>query len=258
MKKCIIFVQPVKGKSGLDNPYGDFVIQVDWVVGEVIKALEEEGIADNTVLIFTSDNGCSPQADYAQLETREHDPSYIFRGHKADIFEGGHRVPYVVRWPNKVKKGESTQLVCTTDLFATAAEIIGVDYPDNVAEDSYSILSALGIKSGSDIRESIVHHSINGSFAYRKGDYKAIFCPGSGGWSAPKPNSKGIEDLPAEQLYNLTNDLGEVNNLLNENPDLLEQYRADLTKIVNDGRSTPGTKQKNDGPEKWKQLKWMK
>jgi len=254
----ILPLDEFKGKSGLDNPYGDFVIQVDWVVGEIMKTLEDEEIEQNTVLIFTSDNGCSPQADFAQLETKGHNPSYIFRGYKADIFEGGHRVPYVVRWPKNVKTGVSSQLVCTTDLFSTAAEIIGVEYPDNVAEDSYSILSALGMKSSLPTRESIVHHSINGSFAYRKGDWKAIFCPGSGGWSAPTPNSKGIAELPSEQLYNLSEDIGEHNNLSAENAEILEQYRTELSKIVTDGRSTQGARQKNDGPEKWKQLHWMK
>lgn len=253
----ILPLDEFKGKSGLDNPYGDFVIMVDWVVGEVMNALEKENITENTVLIFTSDNGCSPQADFAQLETQGHDPSYLFRGHKADIYEGGHRVPYIVRWPAKVKQGVSEQILCTTDLFATAAEIIGVDYPDFVAEDSYSFIPALGINSGSETRESIVHHSINGSFAYRKGDYKAIFCPGSGGWSAPRPNSEGIELLPSEQLYNLSKDIGEQNNLQADQAEILEQYRQELSKIVTDGRSTPGEKQKNDGPERWKQLKWM-
>ncbi len=246
-----------QGKSGLDNPYGDFVIMVNWVVGEVKKALVEQGIADNTILIFTSDNGCSPQADFTQLETKGHDPSYIFRGHKADIYEGGHRVPYVVSWPEKIKPGKTNQLLCTTDLFATLAEIIGVDYADNVAEDSYSFVPALKIKSNSKVRESIVHHSINGSFAYRKGDWKVIFCPGSVGWSAPKPNSEGIEKLPKVQLYNLAEDIGEENNLQKEKPSVVEQYRNELTKIVNDGRSTKGEPQKNDGSEKWKQLKWM-
>ncbi len=253
----ILPLDEFKGKSGLDNPYGDFVIMVDWVVGEIMNTLEEENIANNTVLIFTSDNGCSPQADFAQLDTKGHDPSYLFRGHKADIYEGGHRVPYIVRWPAKVKQGVSDQILCTTDLFATAAEIIGVDYPDFVAEDSYSYIPALGINSTSQVRESIVHHSINGSFAYRKGDWKAIFCPGSGGWSSPRPNSKGIDSLPPEQLYNLTADIGEQNNLSEEKAEILERYRMELAKIVTDGRSTPGEKQTNDGPEKWKQLKWM-
>jgi len=246
-----------KGKSGLDNIYGDFVVMVDAMVGQVMEALEENGIAENTVLIFTSDNGCSPQADYAQLETKGHDPSYVFRGHKADIFEGGHRVPYVVRWPKKVKPGKSEQLLCTTDLFATVADIISSEIPDNMAEDSYSILPALGIASNAETRKSIVHHSINGSFAFRKGDYKVNFCPGSGGWSDPKPNSPGIDELPAVQLYNLNTDISEENNIEDQYPEIVEEFREELTQIVKNGRSTKGEPQKNDGPETWPQLKWM-
>lgn len=253
----ILPTEEFKGKSGLDNIYGDFVIMVDDVVGQVMKALEANGIAENTILVFTSDNGCSPQADYAQLETKGHDPSYVFRGHKADIFEGGHRVPYVVRWPEKVKPGKSDQLLCTTDLFATVADIIDADVADNMAEDSYSFLPALNLKSDKETRTSIVHHSINGSFAYRKGDYKVNFCPGSGGWSAPRPNAKNSKELPAVQLYNLKEDISEVENIQDQNSDLVEQYRSELAKIVKDGRSTKGTPQKNDGPETWPQLKWM-
>jgi arylsulfatase A len=253
----ILPTEKFQGKSGLENPYGDFVIMVDWVVGQVMNALDEQGIAENTVLIFTSDNGCSPEADFEQLETKGHDPSYVFRGHKADIFEGGHHVPYVVRWPAKVKPGKTEQLICTTDLFATVADIIGKDFPDNVAEDSYSFLPALNIDSDSETRKSIVHHSVNGSFAYRKGDWKVIFCPGSGGWSDPRPNSASIGDLPSVQLYNLKNDIAEDSNLQGENKDIVEQYRDELTKIVNDGRSTKGVPQENDGPESWPQLEWM-
>ena len=225
---------------------------VDWVVGQVMKALEEKGIAENTLLIFATDNGCSPQADFEQLATKGHAPSYVFRGHKADIYEGGHRVPFVGALACKSKPRKSDQLVCTTDLFATFADIMEKELPDNVAEDSFSFLPALEGKSGS--RESIVHHSINGSFAYRKGDWKAIFCPGSGGWSAPRPNSEGIENLPQVQLYNLKNDNAEENNLQAENEKLVEQYRQELAKIIADGRSTPGTPQKNDGEYPWKQI----
>lgn len=254
----ILPTEEFKGKSGLDNAYGDFVIMVDAVVGQIIKALEEQGIAENTLLVFTSDNGCSPQADYEQLQTKEHDPSYVFRGHKADIFEGGHRVPYVVRWPAKVKPGKSEQLLCTTDLYATIADVINAEYPETAAEDSYSFLSALNLKSNAETRKSIVHHSINGSFAYRKGDYKVNFCPSSGGWSAPKPNSKGIEELPIVQLYNLKTDIAEEKNIQDKYSEIIEEFRNELTKIVKEGRSTDGTPQKNDGPESWDQLKWMK
>ncbi len=247
-----------QGKSGLENPYGDFVLMVDWVVGEVMKTLEEQGIAENTIVIFTSDNGCSNQANFPQLATKGHNPSYVFRGHKADIFEGGHRVPYIVRWPSKVQSGSSTQLICTTDLFATVADILNVKVEDNFAEDSYSFLGALGLASTQPKRESIVHHSIDGSFAYRKGEYKAIFCAGSGGWTFPTPNDPAIKSLPPFQLYNLAEDIGEENNLQATQSDLLEQYRQELAKIVSDGRSTKGAPQKNDGPETWPQLSWMK
>lgn len=244
-----------QGKSGLENPYGDFVVMVDWVVGEVTKALANKGIDENTIVIFTSDNGCSPEADFEQLVAKGHDPSYVFRGHKADIFEGGHRVPYIVRWPKKVTAGKSDQLLCTTDLFATVADVIGKKINDNVAEDSYSLLPALGLESDKPVRKSIVHHSINGSFAYRKGDYKVCFCPGSGGWSNPKPNSKGIELLPPVQLYNLTTDIEEKMNLQAKYPEIVEEFRSELSDIVKNGRSTPGEAQQNDGPQTWPQLK---
>ena len=248
----ILPTEPFQGKSGLENPYGDFVIMVDWVVGQVMKTLEEKGIADNTLLIFTTDNGCSPQADFKQLAGKGHYPSYVFRGHKADIYEGGHRVPFVARWPAKVQPRKSDQLVCTTDLFATFADIIGQEYPDNVAEDSFSFLPIL--KGKQSQRKSIVHHSIDGSFAYREGDWKVIFCPGSGGWSAPRSNSEEIKNLPPVQLYNLKNDIAEEQNLQAENETQVEQFRQELAKIIADGRSTPGTPQKNDGKYPWKQI----
>ena len=246
-----------KGKSGLDNPYGDFVLMVDWVVGEVMKTLEEQGIAENTILVFTSDNGCSNKANFEQLATKDHDPSYIFRGHKADIFEGGHRVPFIVRWPEKVQATKSSQLVCTTDFFATIADALETKIPDHLAEDSYSFLPALNINSTLPVRESIVHHSVNGSFAFRKKEWKAVFCAGSGGWSYPRPNDKAIDSLPQFQLYNLSSDIGEELNLQGEYPELLEEYRKELAQIVLNGRSTEGAIQENDGPIRWSQLKWM-
>lgn len=245
------------GKSGLDNPYGDFVLMVDGVVGEIMKTLEKKGISENTIVFFTSDNGCSPEADFEQLATKGHDPSYIFRGHKADIYEGGHRVPFIVSWKGKVSSGKSEQLVCTTDFFATVADVINKNIDDNIAEDSYSLLSSLGLKSDKLKRESIVHHSIDGSFAYRKGNWKVCFSSGSGGWSDPKPNSKEAENLPMVQLYDLSNDIAEQYNLQADYPEIIGQYRYELTQIVTNGRSTLGTLQKNDGPDFWNQLEWM-
>ena len=246
-----------KGKSGLDNPYGDFVLMVDGVVGNIMNTLEKLGISENTIVFFASDNGCSPEADFEQLATKGHNPSYIFRGHKADIYEGGHRVPYIVRWPARVKPGKSDQLLCTTDLFATLADLLNIGYDDNVAEDSYSFLSALKIKSTSPVRESIVNHSINGSFAYRRAVWKVCFCPGSGGWSFPRPNTQEINGLPKVQLYNLSDDIAEKKNIQESHVNIVEQYRQELSSIIINGRSTKGASQKNDGESTWSQLKWM-
>ncbi|NLU90463.1 sulfatase family protein [Chitinophaga sp. Ak27] len=247
-----------KGKSGLDNPYGDFVLMVDWTVHEICKQLEKEGITNNTLLIFTSDNGCSPSADYIQLSAKGHNPSYIFRGTKADIFEGGHRVPFIVRYPDKVKPAVSDQLVCTTDFFATIADLLGVTYGDNVAEDSFSFLRALKIKSDLPVREAIVHHSIDGMFAIRKGDWKLELCPGSGGWSYPREGKDDavLKQLPAFQLYNLKNDIGEQNNLQAEHPEIVKEYRKLLSGYIKNGRSTPGKPQSNDESGPWLQINW--
>ena len=161
-------------------------MQTDATLGAVMRALDEQGIADNTLLIFTSDNGCSPQADFPALLAKGHNPSHVLRGHKADIWDGGHRVPFVVRWPAKVKAGTSCdQLVSLVDFMATCASITGTKLPDNAAEDSVSILPALLGTADRPLREALVHHSINGRFSIRQGSWKLELCPGSGGWSVP-------------------------------------------------------------------------
>jgi len=234
-----------KGKSGI-SLYADFVMETDDAIGQVMRATEDNGIAENTLIIVTSDNGCSPQANFPELIAKGHNPSYNMRGHKADIFDGGHRVPFIVRWPAKAKGGQtSTQLVCLTDFMATAAEIVGAKLPDNAAEDSFSFLPALLGESSPAMRKSAVHHSINGSFALRDGDWKLELCAGSGGWSDPRPGSAGEKDLPDTQLYNLQDDIAEKTNLQGEKTDIVAQMTKQLEKIVADGRSTPGTAQKN-------------
>lgn len=181
------------GKSNT-NFYGDFVLQVDDVVRRVFDALEAQGVRDNTMIIFTSDNGCSPRADFEELATVGHDPSYVFRGHKADIYEGGHQVPFIVNWKAGITQPLVTdEVICTTDLMATCADFLGVELPDNAAEDSYSFLQVLLQEDyQKPLREATVHHSLEGRFAIRQGDWKLIMCPGSGGWSDPRPNSEGI------------------------------------------------------------------
>ena len=244
------------GKSNT-NMYGDFVMQVDDVVGQIREVLKSQGISENTLLVFTSDNGCSPKADFAELAKVDHDPSYTFRGTKADIFEGGHRVPFMVEWPAKaLKNSSSNKTICTTDFFATCAELIGYQIQDDEAEDSYSILSLIKGESDTDIREYIVHHSIHGSFAIRHGDWKLATCPGSGGWSYPRPQDIKKEklELPPMQLYNLKEDIGETKNLIAEYPEKALELKNALAKIILDGRSTLGASQENEGMEGWKQI----
>ena len=123
-------------------------------------------------------------ADLATLKAHGHDPSAGFRGHKADIYEGGHRVPFLVRWPGHVRSGSSSgQLIGLMDVMATCAEVVGTSLPDEAAEDSVSFLSVLLGLAGGTTRKALVHHSVDGSFAIREGRWKLILCPGSGGWS---------------------------------------------------------------------------
>ncbi len=235
-----------RGKSGLGD-YGDFVMQTDAAVGEVLAALDKAGVADNTLVIFTSDNGCSKAAGIPKLEAKGHFPSADLRGSKADIFEGGHRVPFFARWPGQVKAGsQSSQLICHTDFMATCAEILGAKLPDDAGEDSFSILPVLLGKDKGPVHETVIHHSINGSFAIRQGKWKLALCADSGGWSAPEPGSKAAEGLPKDQLFDLTVDKTEAKNVSAEHPEEVARLTKLLDEIIANGRSTPGKKQPND------------
>jgi len=243
----ILPVDPWKGASGISD-YADFVMQVDDSVGQIMKRVDELGLGENTIIIFTADNGCSPAANITQLIEHGHYPNGIFRGHKADIFDGGHRVPFIVRWRAKVAPGtHSDQLACLTDMMRTFSDIAGITLPDTAGEDSVSMLLALLGTAEEPLRTEVIHHSINGSFAIRQGKWKLALCPDSGGWSDPRPNSPGVEDLPPCQLYNMQSDVRETTNLQGEHPALVEQMIEALQKIVDDGRSTPGEPQKNNG-----------
>lgn len=244
------------GKSKT-NTYGDFVMQVDDVVRQIREELKKQGISENTLVVFTSDNGCSPKADFEELAPVNHDPSYTFRGAKADIYEGGHRVPFIVEYPKMgLKNASSDKIICTTDFFATCAELTGYKIKDTEAEDSYSMVPLITNKKDSAIREYIVHHSIDGAFAIRQGDWKLDLCEGSGGWSYPsqKDIKKEKLELPAMQLYNLKENIGETNNLIAKYPEKAAELKAALKKIILEGRSTKGKIQKNEGMEGWKQI----
>ena len=237
-----------QGRSGLGS-YGDFVMETDWALGEVMLALDKAGIADNTLLVFTSDNGCAPVADIPALEKLGHFPSERRRGYKADIFDGGHRIPFVVRWPGHVKPGStSDQAICLTDLMATCAEIVGATLPANAGEDSVSLLPVLLGTDRTRVHEAIVHHSVNGSFAIRSGKWKLDLCADSGGWSKPKPGSEAAQKLPPVQLYDMSKDVGERANEVQEHPEIVTELTSLLERYVAQGRTTPGSPQRNDVP----------
>ncbi|MEN8122494.1 MAG: arylsulfatase [Bacteroidota bacterium] len=244
----ILPTKEFQGKSKT-NEYGDFVLMVDDVVDQIQTAIKLAGFDDNTILIFTSDNGCSPRADYEELDSLGHDPSFVFRGHKADIFEGGHRIPFIVKWPEKIKaKQISDNTICLTDLMATCAAIVGDTLAGNEGEDSYNILPAMFEENlGKAIREATVHHSVNGSFSIRQGNWKLSFCSGSGGWSYPVPSKAKELNLYPVQLYDLDKDIAEENNVAQQHPEVVKELTALMQKYIDEGRSTPGKKQKNEG-----------
>ena len=226
-----------KGISGL-NAYADFVMEVDDLVGAVLDQLKATGQLENTIVVFSADNGCSPEANFNFLRQQGHHPSGIYRGHKADIFEGGHRVPLLVQWPARIPAGRIvSQTVCLTDFMAAFASLTGHRLKDDEAEDAYNILPLMLDPSNPKvIREATVHHSYLGDFAIRQGKWKLILTAGSGGWSFPiKPED--LKGLPAVQLYDLEADPGETKNLQDVHPEKVSSLKALLAGYQQTGRS---------------------
>ena len=237
----------VKGRSKAGG-YGDFVVEVDWTVGEVVKALRRNGLTRNTLIMVSSDNGSPGRTKvkrdpYSIVEIYGHNPSGKLRGIKADIWDGGHREPFIARWPAEITPGStSDEIICLTDLLATCAAVVGADLPDNAGEDSFNILPALlGRKLDKPIREAIVHHSGSGMFSIRQGNWKLILGRGSGGFSTPK-NIKPKPGEPKGQLYNLKDDFAESENLWAEHPQVVENLTKLLEKYKQQGHSRPLSK----------------
>jgi arylsulfatase A-like enzyme len=246
---------PFQGKSGISK-YADLLIETDYSVGQVIKALDRHGLSDNTLVIFTTDNGTSPKCNFDELEQKGVHLQENWRGMKADIWEGGHRVPFIAKWPGVIAPATKCEEVITlVDFMATAAEVIGYDLPDNAAEDSFSLVGAFRQQKRTP-RPPVVCHSVSGLFAVRKGKWKVEFCAASGGWSTPKEKDAKKLGLPPVQLYDLDADPKEQNNLYDKRPEIVEELLAILKEYVEKGRSTPGAPQKNEAPEHWKQLPW--
>ncbi|MCB4797884.1 sulfatase family protein [Neotamlana laminarinivorans] len=237
-----------QGKSGM-GAYADFVMETDFVVGRVLDALKENGIEDNTLVFFTSDNGCSAPVSKAGKLEKEfgHYPSANFRGYKSDIWEGGHRIPFIVKWPGVIEAGsENDKLICQTSLMATCAEIVGANLNETTGVDSYSILPMLKNKKAKTDYNLVVHHSINGKFSIRNKKWKLELTPGSGGWSGPTDNKAIKENYPDIQLYNMKKDVEETTNVYDKYPKVVKKLTSQLVEIVENGRTTSGKTLEND------------
>jgi len=244
-----------KSKAGV---YGDFMVEFDWAVSELLAALDRNGLSENTIIVLTSDNGARPTDTL-----NGHACNGPWRGTKRMSYEGGHRVPLIVRWPGKIKASSvMDETVCLTDFFATFADVLGAKVPIDAGEDSYDISPLLfGEKYASPFREATVHHSMSGQFAIRQGDWKLI--EGSGDGDFPK-NSKGKIDVVswnperdpvtgewadfdyfdykpdgAHQLFNLQADPKESHNLAKENPERVASMLEILGKYRSNARSAP-------------------
>jgi len=216
--------------------YGDFVAMVDTSVGQILGALDRGRLTDETLVIMTSDNGARWTPE--EIRQFDHRANFNNRGQKSDVFEGGHRIPFIVRWPGKVRAGTtSDELGCLVDLLATCAEAAGIQLPSNAAQDSFSLLPAiLARQLDRPIRDAVVHHSGSGMFAIRSGEWKLILGLGSGGFTLPvrvlpKPGE------PTGQLYNLARDRQETTNVYSQNPEIVRKLTEKLERIQRSGRS---------------------
>lgn len=210
-----------EGKSGVngkESQYGDWIYQGDWVLGQVLAVLERQHLDDNSLIMVSSDNGAAGRA---------YDP---LRGSKSSIYEGGHRVPFVARWPGRIKPGSvCDDTICLNDLMATCAEIVGAKLPENAGEDSVSILPNLLGKASGPVREATIHQAPAGHLAIRQGPWKLIFLKGGD-----------------RELYHLQTDLSESTNVAEANPEVVDRLATLMRRYLSEGRSNAGEPQKND------------
>lgn len=253
-----------KGKSRAGD-YGDFVAQTDHVVGQVLDALTRTGADRNTLVIFTSDNGPEITGEvrpgaYDRLRQFGHASMDGLRGAKRDTWEGGHRVPFLARWPGKIAPGRvCDETICHVDLMATVAAILGAKLPDAAGVDSVNILPALlGERRDAPIRDATVHHAASGKFAIRRGPWVLILAPtgddnGPRGEPAWFKEQRGYQPHTAPgELYNLADDRAQARNLYTDKPEVVRELTALLGRYVDEGRSTPGPRQANDVAVTWR------
>lgn len=227
--------------QGQCGAYGEFVIETDYHVGRILDFLKKSGLDENTMIVFSSDNG--PERSWMErIETFDHDSSQIYRGGKRDIYEGGHRVPFFVRWPSGIAQpGRSwDKVVGQIDVLATVADLLDVTLPDTAAQDSQSFASVLTNPETDYERLPIMNHSIGGRFAITEGCWKLIFPFGE----------LGIE------LYDLAKDPAEENNIADNHPAQVKRLTQKAADIILNGRTTPGAVQPNDTGY-WDHLTWI-
>jgi arylsulfatase A len=237
-----------KGKSNM-GPHGDYIFEMDFVVGELLKTLEQLGLAENTLVMFASDNGPEVPTVLDMRKTYNHDGAKPWRGVKRDQWEGGHRTPFIVRWPGKVKAGTtSDQLLSLTDVMATCAEIAGAKLPNDAAEDSYSMLPVLlGTQGEKPVRTTMLEQTISLALSIRNGQWKFLDHKGSGGNNYAIDGEWGMKPYALEdtdpdapgQLYNLATDPGERTNLYSKHPEIVKALKAQLDAFKASGRSAP-------------------
>ncbi len=236
-----------RGKT-TSGPHGDFIFEMDHIVGELLSTLERLGVADNTLVIFASDNGPEVPTILNMRKTHNHDGARPWRGVKRDQWEGGHRTPFIVRWPGKVKVGTtSDQLTSLTDVMATCAAITGASLPHDAAEDSYNMLPVwLGTHGKEPIRRFMLQQTMSHAMSIRDNQWKYLDHKGSGGNRYERTGSWGMKpyalqdtdpDAPG-QLYNLTTDPGETTNLYSKHPEIVSRLKAKLDTFKSSGRST--------------------
>lgn len=213
--------------------YGDFVCMVDETVRRIYEAVEHSGEANNTLIIFTTDNGAMWLEE--EIQNTGHRANGEWSGGKSDLWEGGHRIPWLATWPKVIFPGRcSDQLICSTDLLATFAEMLGTSFSPDSGSDSYSFwdeLSGVMHQDKSIKRQSMVYHSVNGSFALRRGDWVYVDCKGSGGWALPEEKA---ENLPEVQLYNLKDDASQKRNVSELYPEIVLKMKEELEQIKKD------------------------
>jgi len=242
-----------QGKTNA-GPHGDFIHELDWIVGELLATLDQLGIADNTLVIFTSDNGPETTSVIHMRADHGHDGARPWRGMKRDQWEGGHRVPFLVRWPGHVKPGTtSAQLPSLTEVMPTLAAIVGRDLPGDAAEDSFNMLPAFLGQARKPIRPYLLQQAFGGprSLAIRRGKWKYLDHPGSGGnryeshpGLKPFMLAESAPHAPG-QLYDLDADPGETTNLYFQYPEIVRELKTQLDASKASGRSAPGSPQRN-------------